>query len=220
MTHHLCITAGRGPWECRRFVALLVPAIAHILYEHGIIIHTRTVHGDPLSPGSADLQLADASLAHPVLPSLLGSHQLTATGPALGSRRTARGRKRWFVQVALQQRSQGHGPVHQDDLRITTMRASGPGGQNVNRRATAVRIHHLPTGLTTRIATERSQQANRRRALAQIDHLLMVRSRDEQQAEQGGAWQVHNAVNRGQPAVSWTLDRRGKLAKNIPSSFR
>ncbi|HPD55510.1 MAG: peptide chain release factor 2 [Candidatus Paceibacterota bacterium] len=58
-----------------------------------------------------------------------------------------------------------------EDLKIEFMRSSGPGGQNVNKRETAVRIVHLPTGLIAVCQSERSQQQNREKAL----HLLKLK---------------------------------------------
>lgn len=52
-----------------------------------------------------------------------------------------------------------------DDLKMEVYRSSGPGGQNVNKRETAVRLIHLPTGLTAAAQIERSQAQNRERAL-------------------------------------------------------
>lgn len=52
-----------------------------------------------------------------------------------------------------------------DEISIDLFRSSGPGGQNVNKRETAVRIRHKPTGITAACQTERSQSANRERAL-------------------------------------------------------
>ena len=54
--------------------------------------------------------------------------------------------------------------IPSDDLKIEMFRSSGPGGQNVNKRETAVRIIHLPTGIATASQEERSQQQNRERA--------------------------------------------------------
>ena len=55
-----------------------------------------------------------------------------------------------------------------DECEVHTYRSHGPGGQNVDRRETAVRLHHLPTGIVVQCQTERSQLVNKRLALAQL----------------------------------------------------
>lgn len=73
--------------------------------------------------------------------------------------------------------------IKPEDLRIDTFRSSGPGGQNVNRRETAVRVTHLLTGIAVAVQSERSQQQNRDKAmqlLASKLHTLQLKKEEDE----------------------------------------
>ena len=59
-----------------------------------------------------------------------------------------------------------------DDLKVETARSSGPGGQNVNKRETAVRVVHIPTKLAVHVESERSQGQNKEKALEKLLAIL------------------------------------------------
>jgi len=73
--------------------------------------------------------------------------------------------------------------IRQDELRIDVYRASGPGGQYVNKRETAVRITHLPTNLVVTSQTERNQLQNKENAMAILEAKLQT-LKDTQNLEQ------------------------------------
>ena len=73
--------------------------------------------------------------------------------------------------------------IDPDDLKIETFHSSGHGGQNVNKRETAVRIVHLPTNIAVSCQVERLQQSNRKRAM-QILKAKLLRLEERKKEEE------------------------------------
>lgn len=73
-----------------------------------------------------------------------------------------------------------------DDLRIELSKSGGPGGQNVNKRETAVRVVHLPTNLSVHVTTERSQEQNKEKALEILKGKLYKKMEEDKAREKEG----------------------------------
>lgn len=203
------MSAGTGPVEVRRFVALLAEHLRERCEEDGAVVEEVVIHGPEAEPASVEIHLIGAM---EWLEGIGGTHALVARSAGRGKK----ARKRWYAGVQLHERA-GPAPegraaeVRREDVTITAMRASGPGGQKVNKTASAVRVHHAPSGITVRVADERSQRENVRVALARIGRILAERASQNTAEGKAGRRLSHYRVERGRPAFTYEIDRVGGL---------
>lgn len=76
--------------------------------------------------------------------------------------------------------------IKPDDIRIELSKSGGPGGQNVNKRETAVRIVHLPTNISVHVTSERSQEQNKEKALEMLKGKIYKKLEEEKAKEKEG----------------------------------
>lgn len=123
----------------------------------------------------------DGKYAYGLLRRESGVHRLVRISPfsAKGLRHTSFA----LVEVAPKKVGQQEIELKEKDLDISFARSSGPGGQNVNKRETAVRIKHIPTGIQVHVESGRSQQQNRERALELLRSKLYQKKIEAEQKE-------------------------------------
>jgi len=68
-------------------------------------------------------------------------------------------------------------PIPDEDIEISTFKSGGPGGQKKNVTESAVRVRHIPTGITVVATSNRSQLRNKEEALAELERRLEIRNR-------------------------------------------
>ena len=95
--------------------------------------------------------------------------------------------------------------IEDKDLRIDTYRASGAGGQHVNRTDSAVRITHLPTGIVVQCQAERSQHKNRASAFSMLRSRLYERELARREAEKQAVYDSKTDIGWGHKIRSYVL---------------
>jgi len=109
------------------------------------------------------------------------------------------------VEIAPVVEEAGEVEIDDDDLQIDTYRASGAGGQHVNKTDSAVRITHRPTGIVVQCQNERSQHKNRASALKQLRARLYEFELDKKKAEERKLEDTKLEINFGSQIRSYVL---------------
>jgi peptide chain release factor len=188
----LHLSAGKGPEECRWVVAQLAKAYVREAAEAELACDLlEDVSGNP---ASLFLRLSGPDV---------GQFAAARTGTVLwvgaSPFRLHHKRRNWFAGVALVPAIEEVADLRDEDIVYHAMRASGPGGQHVNKTDSAVRAVHQPTGLVTVVQDQRSQHANRKLARLKLALLLAEQREAGLQSDRLDAWSRNQELERGNP---------------------
>ncbi|GBC60114.1 peptide chain release factor H [Desulfonema ishimotonii] len=191
----LQITSGRGPEECCQVVARLTRRVIRAAEKQAIRIRPLEMIPSEKPGGLRSALLAlEGEGVSDFIPLWTG----TVLWIGKSMFRPHHKRKNWYIGVTSLSPPESF-RWSEKEIKTDRMRASGPGGQHVNKNETAVRITHIPTGLKTVASEERSQHLNRKLAMGRLAELLESESDRLDKRHRQNRWNRHNLLERGNP---------------------
>lgn len=181
------ISSGQGPAECELGVAKMLDYLAR---NYAIdLISTSKGREEGLYRSVRFFTEADLS-------PYVGSVQWVCQSPF----RPHHKRKNWFLDFSIC-RAVEVGDFNPADVVFETFHCGGKGGQNVNKVESGVRAIYAPAELTVECTEERSQYANKQKALARLQRIVKAQNEQAQAGAKNDDWRRHTSIQRGGAAA-------------------
>ena len=199
------IQSGSGGTEAQDWAAMLERMYIKYCDKKGFAIEAlERTDGEVAGIKSATLKV-NGDYAYGHLRTETGVHRLVRKSPFDANARRHTSFASVFVYPEVDESIEvGINPA---DLRIDTYRASGAGGQHVNRTDSAVRITHLPSGIVVQCQNDRSQHRNRAEAMAMLKAKLYEAELRKRRAEQAKLEEQKTDIGWGHQIRSYVLDQ-------------
>ena len=192
---YLQITSGRGPVECCRVVALVLERILKQAQTRKLKVEIVEKEAGPANRTLLSVVIA---LEGAGCDTLVEEWEGTVLWIARSPCRIHPRRKNWFVGVQTFLLSESC-EATENEIRYETLRASGPGGQHVNKTESAVRAVHIPSGISVVASDQRSQWQNKKLATERLLVKLTAWNVEQAMIQAQANWSNHNSLQRGNP---------------------
>ena len=200
----VAIHAGAGGTDACDWTAMLLRMYLRWAERHGYKTELLdTLDGDEAGLKSATF-LVQGKNAYGYLESERGVHRLVRISPFDAAKR----RHTSFASVDVTpdiEEGESDIEIKPEDIEIETFKSGGAGGQYVNKTESAIRIVHKPTGIVVACQNERSQLANRNRAMKMLQAKLAQREREERAAKLSALAGEKSAIEWGSQIRSYVL---------------
>ncbi len=199
----LSIHAGAGGTDAQDWAEMLLRMYLRWAEGHGYTTHIVDIlRGEEAGIKSATVEIS-GSYAYGYLKSEKGVHRLVRLSPfdAAHARHTSFA----LVEVLPEVETPTEVEIRPEDLKIETFRSSGPGGQHMQKNETAIRITHIPTGITVSCQNERSLQRNKETALRLLRARLLQLEMERQEEERARLKGEHVPAEWGRQVRSYVL---------------